>query len=277
MIDGQFGPGRTHERECKGGFASTRPGLCSLERAGAGRELGATMPHEEEKPKSSPAPAGAEPNHIARLAHELKTPLSAIAAAAEIMRDERLGPIGSERYRGYASDIYESARHALGVIGHMLEAARSDGTPAQLSFAEVDLDDLIRGVVSAMTPLAGEARLGLAAEVGTRLPHVVADPTSVRQMLLNLITNAIKFTAPGGEIRVTASYEGDGPVTLEVRDNGPGIEATAESAAGKGLGLGLPLVKALAAANGADLVIKSLAGQGTAVRIGFRKDRVVPV
>ena len=249
--------------------------MLSLERAVAGLELRATMPQEEEKPKPRPAPP--EPSHIARLAHELKTPLSANAAAAEIMRDERLGPIGSEKYRGYASDIYDSARHALGVIAHMLEAARGDDTPAQLSFAEVDLDDLIRGVVSAMMPLAGDAGLVLAAQVGARLPHVVADPTSVRQMLLNLITNAIKFTPAGGEIHVSARYLGDGPVTLEVCDNGPGLDATAEHAARKGLGLGLPLVRAMAAANGADLVIDSAPGQGTAVRIAFRKDRVVPV
>ena len=235
------------------------------------------MSDDQEDERRIPAPARVEPSHVAKLAHELKTPLSAIAAAAEIMRDERLGPIGSEKYRGYASDIYDSARHALGVISRMLEAARGDGAAGQLSFAEIDLDDLARGVVSAMTPLAGDAGLGLVADLSDRLPHVVADRTAVRQILLNLITNAIKFTRRGGAIVVSTRYEGEGPVVLEVRDNGPGLDATAHGAAGKGLGLGLPLVRAMAAANGADVAIESAPGQGTAVRITFRKDHVVPV
>ncbi len=235
------------------------------------------MASDEEDERRTPAPARVEPSHVAKLAHELKTPLSAIAAAAEIMRDERLGPIGSEKYRGYASDIYDSARHALGVIGRMLEAARGDGTPGQLSFAEIDLDDMARGVVSAMTPLAAEAGLNLLADLCDRLPHVVADRIAVRQILLNLITNAIKFTPRGGEVVISTCYDGEGPVVLEVRDNGPGIEATAHGAAGKGLGLGLPLVRAMAAANGADVVIDSAPGQGTSVRVAFRKDHVVPV
>ena len=159
----------------------------------------------------------------------------------------------------------------------MLEAARGDGAAGQLSFAEIDLDDLARGVVSAMTPLAGDAGLGLVADLSDRLPHVVADRTAVRQILLNLITNAIKFTRRGGAIVVSTRYEGEGPVVLEVRDNGPGLDATAHGAAGKGLGLGLPLVRAMAAANGADVAIESAPGQGTAVRITFRKDHVVPV
>lgn len=221
-----------------------------------------------------------EPSQLAKLAHELKTPLSAIAAAAEIMRDERLGPLGSERYRGYAADIFSSARHALGVINQMLETARADGAPIGLSFAEIDLNQLAEGVLSFMQPLAEEAKISLTSGLAARLPHVVADPTSVRQMLLNLLTNAIKFTGSGGRVHVTTNYELDGPVTIEVRDDGPGVEAEASPrgpAAEEGLGIGLPLVRSMAEANGAVVVIESRPGEGTAVRIVFRKDHVVPV
>jgi signal transduction histidine kinase len=245
------------------------------------------------KPLGAPEPASegtvaavtrGDPGSIARLAHELKTPLSAIAAAAEIMRDQRLGPIGSERYRGYAADIHASARHALGVINRMLEVARSEGIQAKLSFAEIDLNGLVESVVSGMQPLAEEAGLSLVGRLAVRLPHVVADETSLRQILLNLLTNAIKFTGAGGEISVSTGYLLDGPVTLEVRDNGPGMTrdaggepASGSSLAGPGLGLGLPLVKTLAAENGAAVEIETAAGRGTVVRLAFRKERTVPV
>lgn len=247
-----------------------------------------------EKPLGAPEPAGegavaavtrGDPHSIARLAHELKTPLSAIAAAAEIMRDERLGPIGSERYRGYAADIHSSARHALGVINRMLEVARSEGAQAKLSFAEIDLNGLVESVLSGMQPLAAEAGLSLVGRPAARLPHVVADETSLRQILLNLLTNAIKYTGASGEVAVSTGYRVDGPVTLEVRDNGPGMNldagaaeaASGSSLAGPGLGLGLPLVKALAAENGAVVEIETAAGRGTAVRLVFAKARTVPV
>jgi signal transduction histidine kinase len=246
-----------------------------------------------EKPLGAPEPSGegavsavtrGDPRSIARLAHELKTPLSAIAAAAEIMRDERLGPIGSERYRGYAADIHSSARHALGVINRMLEVARCEAAEARLSFTEIDLNGLVESVLSGMQPLAAEAGLSLVGRSASRLPHVVADETSLRQILLNLLTNAIKFTGAGGEVVVSTGYRVDGPVTLEVRDNGPGmkLDAGAEpvsgsSLAGPGLGLGLPLVKALAAENGAVVEIETAAGRGTAVRLVFRRDRTIPV
>ena len=229
---------------------------------------------------TSPAGEKSEPSQLAKLAHELKTPLSAIAAAAEIMRDERLGPLGSERYRGYAADIFGSARHALWVINRMLETAHADGAPSSLSFAETDLNQLVEAILSSMQPLAEEARISLTSGLAIRLPHVVADPTSVRQMLLNLLTNAIKFTGRGGRVQVTTNYVLDGPVTIEVRDNGPGVEGENNPrgpAAEKGLGIGLPLVRSMAEANGAVVELESRPGEGTAVRIAFRKDRVVPV
>lgn len=231
-------------------------------------------PAAEDKPHARRSAARSEPGDMAKLAHELKTPLSAIAAAAEIMRDERLGPLGSERYRGYAGDIYDSARHALGVIDRLLAAARGDNTATELSFAQLDLNELTRGVVSTMRPLAAEAGLELDCVLAERLPHVVADRTSVRQMLLNLLTNAIKFTGRGGRVQVSTRYTLDGPVAIEVRDNGPGLDSEGGP---KGLGIGLPLVEAMAGANGASMASESRPGEGTAVRITFRKDHVVPV
>lgn len=233
---------------------------------------------------------------IARLAHELKTPLSAIVAAAEIMRDERFGPIENARYRSYASDIFDSARHALMVIGNMLGDAaagidfdQASGLPAMV-FTEVDLNAVADSCVSSMRPLADAAGLGLSASLADGLPHIIADATAVRQIALNLLTNAVKFSSTGGEIRLVTRYDCDGRVELVVRDTGRGMtaeeiakaEAPHEGSAlarreGGGLGIGLPLVGALARANGAGIAIASELSRGTTVTLSFARDRVVPV
>ncbi len=243
---------------------------------------------------------------VSRLAHELKTPLSAIVAAAEIMRDERFGQIGNERYRGYASDIHDSARHALSVINVMLGqrvassgAAESDGhalpagmeqRPQQLQFAQIDLNALVEGSVSAMAPLAEKGGLRLSAELALRLPHVIADSVSLKQILLNLLTNSVKFTGAGGRIAVRTRHCGDNAVEVSVTDTGAGMSDAAirqvldpdaqpprPPAKGGGLGIGLPLVHRLAIANGATVAISSREGEGTDVVLSFPASRVVPV
>jgi signal transduction histidine kinase len=241
-------------------------------------------------PASEPSIA---PSLRASLAHELKTPVSAIAAAAEAMKDERLGPLGTARYIGYAADIHGSARHMLGVIDRMLaEGAVEPVVPQHLDFAEIDACDVLRTTVSQLGPLAESSGIVLALDVAPGLPHVVADATSLRQILLNLVTNALKFTDRGGHIAVAARYAGEGPLTISVSDTGHGMAQNdidrllasgharrpeRQSDAGAGLGLGLPLVQALAAANGAELAIESVPGKGTSARVVFGKDRVIPV
>lgn len=241
------------------------------------------------------ASGAAPPSSLkARLAHELRTPASAIAAAAEIMKEERLGPIGTARYQDYASDIHASAQHMLAVIERMLADARADDRGASagampgtggLSFAELDVENVLRSSVSQLAPLAEQARIALALDLPPRLPHLVADATSLRQIVLNLLTNALKFTGPGGRVTVSARYSLDGPLTVAVSDTGHGMAppkadegpAVESAEANRGLGLGLPLVRALAAANGAELILDSVPGQGTSAAIVFARDRVVPV
>ncbi|HYD16364.1 MAG TPA: HAMP domain-containing sensor histidine kinase [Hyphomicrobium sp.] len=230
----------------------------------------------------------------ASLAHELKTPLSAIVAAAEIMKDQRFGPLGTARYVGYATDIHGSAQHVLGVIERMLADSSdllSKGAP--LDFAEIDPGAVLEASVSQLVPLAERAGIALTLELSPRLPHVVADATSLRQIVFNLLTNALKFTERGGKVTVAARYGGDGPLKIAVSDTGPGMtrreverllgggrgphQRRHGSAGRAGLGLGLPLVKTLAAANGAEFLIESAPGQGTSASVVFGKDRVIPV
>ncbi|MCC7251599.1 HAMP domain-containing sensor histidine kinase [Hyphomicrobium sp.] len=259
---------------------------------------GSAAPSEGAGPTRATNPAHAEPflpvSVSASLAHELKTPVAAIAAAAEIMKDERFGPLGGARYVGYASDIYGSAQHVLRLIDRMLADSRVETDAARdLAFAEIDVGDVLQALVSQLGPLAEAAGIALTLDLTPRLPHVIADATSLRQMVFNLVTNALKFTQHGGHVTVGAHYNGEGPLVIAVSDTGPGLPhrelerlrapdqcprpGARGAADGLGLGLGLPLVQALAAANGAELVIESTPGKGTSASIFFAKDRVVPV
>ncbi len=223
-----------------------------------------------------------EPTAIAQLAHELKTPLSAIIAASEIMRDQRLGPMGNDLYLGYASDIHESAHHALAVITEMLEAAANASIRKTENF---DLNELTAATISAMQPLAQARGLTLAHETGEGRLEINANPTAIRQILLNLLTNATKFTSSGGEVHTGTGYLPDGSIYLVVRDTGEGMDeerlarAFYEDAGemsrrpGGGYGLGLPMVRRLAEANHGTIEIDSAPGKGTVVLIAFSTRR----
>lgn len=220
-----------------------------------------------------------DPDHLARLAHELKTPITAIAAAAEIMRDERLGPVGNPKYLEYAADIHESAHHALDVITTLLSESGKLGDQTARLIA-LDLNAIVARTVSSVQALAEAHHISLAFEAENGRPHVVANPTAIRQILLNLLTNAIKFTPSGGDIRVATGYLPDGRVFMVVRDTGCGMteKKTPEGDADRSLrsaklsgghGIGLPLVRRLANELGAELEIDSAPDKGTVVLMAF--------
>jgi two-component system, cell cycle sensor histidine kinase PleC len=221
-----------------------------------------------------------DPDHFAKLAHELKTPLTAIAAAAEIMRDERLGEMGNERYLSYAADIHESATHALDVITSLLsESAKQDAAISRP--IALDLNAIVERTVSSVQALAELHGLALAFDAGDSRPNIVANPTAIRQILLNLLTNAIKFTPRGGDVRVATGFIPDGRIFLVVRDTGCGMNgkthANSAVAVSNGIsepcahghGIGLPLVQRLVREMGADIEIDSAPGKGTVVLIAF--------
>jgi signal transduction histidine kinase len=225
--------------------------------------------------------ARAKPSRGAKLAHELRTPLGAIAAYAEVMAQEHFGPIGDPRYRDYARIIHDSARHALGVVEGMLSASSLAQKPTQreLRFKDLDPAAIAESCLSVIAPAAEQAQISLDLACPAGLPRIVADEVSVRQMLLNLLTNAVKFARPGDRVRLAVTQGPDGSLTFAVEDTGPGIDAVRDSpdgAAARGLGVGLPLTKELAEANGAALDIESAPGCGTRARISFSPTRVVP-
>jgi two-component system, cell cycle sensor histidine kinase PleC len=264
---------------------------CQVEATGPGSRFAVRALHPEaatdaapsggEARRSRPAQDAALP---ARLAHELRTPLSAVIAYAEVLKDEHFGPLANARYRGYARDIYQSARHALGVVDGMLGDSKRAGLP-QLAFTDLEPAVVVESCLAVARPLADGAGLALEVDYGPGLPRVIADEVSLRQMLLNLLSNAIKFARRGDQVRISVTCGGDGPLAISVSDTGPGMEPGADAPAppaataahAAGLGLGLPLTRALAAANGATLAIDSAPGEGTCVTISFGKDRLVPV
>jgi two-component system, cell cycle sensor histidine kinase PleC len=225
---------------------------------------------------------------LAKLAHELKTPLTAIASAAEVMRDERLGPMGTARYRDYASDIHHSATHALSVITNMLRRTPEDTTSSETGVPEaksVHLNALVTKTVATLQPLAAERSITLAPLLTDGDPVVDGDATMWRQIVINLATNALKFTPRGGDVRAVTGYLPDGAVFLAIRDTGAGIaqsdvdaafEKAADDArslptprAGGGYGLGLPLTINLVRELGAQIDFDSEAGRGTVVVVAF--------
>jgi len=255
------------------------------ERATRGSGNGAALP------AGRPA-ADAQASALARLGHEVRTPLSAAIAYAEVLKEEHFGPLGNARYREYAHIIYDSARHALGVIDGMLAGDRGGTGLPDLAFRDLDPAGVIDNCLAVARPLAERAGLDLVTDLAPGTPRIIADEVSLKQMLLNLLTNAIKFARPGDRVTLGAVHGPDGSLRIEVADTGPGMEPGMEAGAlpwpegateppaprpDGGLGIGLPLTRALAEANGAALIVDSTPGHGTRVAIAFGKDRVVPV
>lgn len=218
---------------------------------------------------------------VHELAHELKTPISAIVAAAEIMRDERLGPLANERYRDYVGDIHDSAAQMLKLIDRLLARRVLEQAVEGLEPVEFSVAAMVRATASTLQPLADQAGLTLTVAIAPDVPLLVADPTSVRQILVNLVTNALKFTPRGGTVTIDARRDTQGRTVIAVTDTGEGlndeelqralegVRRQSQPDAGQGVGIGLRLVKALSQANGAEFVLSSTPGQGTRAAITF--------
>jgi PAS domain S-box-containing protein len=225
---------------------------------------------------------------IAHISHELRTPLNAILGFSDVMRSERLGSFGNSKYLAYANDIHMSGTHLLAIVNDLLDLARVEAGKLELNFTAVSLEDVADYVVRMTREDAAAAHVIVRRSVPQGLPRVVGDLKSLRQVLLNLVSNAIKFTDAGGEVLISASAEQNGAVALRVKDNGVGMTADALEAALKpfgrvedadrprpGTGLGLPLTKSLVEANRAKLDLHSEPGRGTLAEIIFPGPRVL--
>jgi PAS domain S-box-containing protein len=226
---------------------------------------------------------------LAKVSHEIRTPLNAIIGFAEVMADERFGPVGNQRYREYLKDIQASGAHLISLINDLLDLSKIEAGKLDLTFTSVDLNDIASQCVAIMQSQANRQRIIIRTSLAPHLPPVVADARSMRQIVLNLLSNSIKFTEPGGQVIVSTALSDGGEVTLRVRDTGVGMTetevktalepfrqlATSSRAGSGGSGLGLPLTKALTEANRAGFAIKSAPNSGTLIEIVFPTTRVL--
>jgi PAS domain S-box-containing protein len=215
---------------------------------------------------------------LANMSHELRTPLNAILGFTELVSSEAFGPLGNPRYREYLDDVLRSGRHLLALISDMLDMARLDADGMALDIEPVHPAEIVGDVARMMEVAARAKQLTLAAAAPSRLPRASADMRRLRQVLLNLASNAVKFTPEGGAIEIGAEPRGN-LVAFYVRDNGIGMDeaaiATALAVFGRvdtsyarqqdGAGLGLPLSKSLVERMGGRFEIESAPGRGTRV------------
>jgi PAS domain S-box-containing protein len=224
---------------------------------------------------------------LAKMSHEIRTPLNAIIGFAEVMLEERFGPIGNERYKDYLKDVHASGEHVISLVNDLLDLAKIEAGRLELTFTGVNLNDLVSTTVSLLQPQAARDRIVMRMSFAPKLPPVVADERSMRQIVLNLVSNAIKFTDAGGQVIVSTAVTDRGEVAFRVRDTGIGmteqeVEAALEpfrqlatSRKRGGTGLGLPLTKALVEANRGALQIASHPNEGTLVEVIFPPTRVL--
>ena len=206
--------------------------------------------------------------------------MHAILGFAEVMMEERFGPVGNERYRDYVKDIHASGQHVVSLANDLIDLAKVESGKLELEFAPVDVNQIIRDCVALMQPQASRERIIVRMSLADRLPNVMADERSLRQIVLNLMSNAVKYNEPGGQVIISTALDEAGHTVIRVRDTGVGMSEAevsvamepfkrAGAKAVEGSGLGLPLTKALVEANRGDISIKSRKDQGTLVEVAF--------
>ncbi len=218
---------------------------------------------------------------LAKVSHEIRTPLHALLGMAEVMMEERFGPIVNERYKDYLKDIHASGRYVMSLADDLLDLSKIESGKLELDLAPVDANGLIRECVALMQPQAARERIIMRVSLYDRLPPVMVNERSLKQIMLNLISNAVKFNEPGGQVIVSTAIDAAGQTVIRVRDTGAGMNESEVSLAlepfsqvgnaGRkdGTGLGLPLTKALVEANKAEFTIKSRREHGTLIEIAF--------
>ncbi len=223
-----------------------------------------------------------QPDFLANVSHQIRTPLNAILGFAEIMMDERFGSLGNARYKDYLKDIHASGTQVISLIDDLTDLSRIEAGRLDLRLGAIDINKVIADCVTQAHPLAHRERVIVRTSFGARLPPVMADERSAHQIIGNLLSNAIKFNEPGGQVIVSTASHDASSVVVRIRDTGIGMSDSdiasalepfrqlAPTKKANGAGLGLPLTKALAGANGASLAMRSRPNEGTMVEVTFQ-------
>jgi two-component system cell cycle sensor histidine kinase PleC len=216
---------------------------------------------------------------LANMSHELRTPLNAILGFSEIIAQECFGPVGSERYRDYAKDIHTSGAHLLSLINDLLDVAKIEAGRMDIAPHPLEAGRVFDIALKLINTKAREKDQVLSIKVEPSAPELWADERAVKQILINLVSNAVKFTPIGGRIDVLGSRAKNGDFQIMVRDNGPGIPPEKMDMVFKpfsqvdnrfdrqagGTGLGLALVRGLAELHGGTAWMESEYGKGCSV------------
>ena len=263
-----------------------RANLAALEEAR--RQLSETANSLQDALVAAVTANHAKEKFLGMVGRELRKPLNTVIGFSDLMRQEKLGPLGNENYVDYAENIYETGARLLSIIGDVLDMAKADSGQIVLVDEEIDLRILVHKALQIVEETAAHGRLVLTEKFEPDLPLLRGDERRIRQILLNLLTNAIKFTPAGGGVTVSASRAEQGLV-IAVSDTGIGMAPEHlpialeyfgqidNMAARKhdGAGVGLPLSKQLVELQGGTLSIDSTPGAGTTVTVTFPAERLI--
>jgi two-component system cell cycle sensor histidine kinase PleC len=231
----------------------------------------------------------AKSQFLATMSHELRTPLNAILGFSEFMCTEMLGPIDNGTYKEYLDDIHHSGEHLLNLINEILDLSRIEAGKRELNEHLISLVAVAGEARGLLDLKARQREIEIAEVYDETMPRIVVDPQAIRQVVLNLVSNALKFTPPGGEIIIKVGRTQSGGQYISVRDNGPGIAkeeipvvlsafgqgSVSIKNAEQGTGLGIPIVQALIHLHGGNFTLRSQIGVGTEAIATLPAKRVV--
>ncbi len=233
----------------------------------------------------------AKSTFLANMSHELRTPLNAIIGFSEMVKSETFGPLGNDKYAEYIGDIHGSARHLLDIINEVLDMSKIEAGRVELDEEPICLKALVEATVRIVASRAFSSGIEILKEVDDDLPDLFADSRLIRQVLINLVTNAVKYSGNATTIRIIAGLREDNGLRLCVEDNGVGIPSSRIREAlepfgqindpahthqgNQGTGLGLPLAKAMAELHGAEFILKSDVNKGARITIDFPSSRTL--
>jgi nitrogen-specific signal transduction histidine kinase len=233
----------------------------------------------------------AKQEFLAHMSHELRTPLNAIIGFSEVMEKEIYGSLGNARYKDYASDILESGTYLLSLINDLLDLSRIEAEKFEIFEEELEVSLLVESCLRMISAEADKYGVFVESTMTKELPALMADDRLIRQALLNVLSNAVKFTPSGGRVTITNVVDARRCISIEVKDTGVGIDeqdlAKVMTAFGQinaterhdrqGSGLGLPLAKRFVELHGGTLTLVSQLGVGTTVTMAFPWERTIEV
>jgi len=231
----------------------------------------------------------AKSEFLATVSHELRTPLNAISGFTDSILHETFGPLANDKYREYLEDIKHSGNHLNKLVNDILDVSAIEAKKLELREKELDIGELIEDTVRMMAPSAEMRNITISVSIEDAMPPLYADERRLHEILLNILSNAVKFSHQGGEVSLDVAIDGNGWMKFTISDNGIGMNEKelvsamerfgqvdgSYSRKFQGTGLGLPLTRSLTELHGGKFRITSEKGVGTKVTVKFPSERVV--